>query len=510
MYRIIDEYGSDLGAYESVTFVKLSDSGTLVKAEKNEAIGVFIKGGVSSGNDGTYALIGHDELYNKLGVDHVAVIEQGDILNDRLYNLISGSSTLSYSNAATADCIAIRDTSNKTGNRMTLGNLVNYVKAQLGGFMTPQVVVSAPTGSTVTATLGDTVIGSTEAENDDGNPEWVFNLPSHGFWTIVVKNGSNTAAKPVNAVSSTTKYTVSITDTDWLPEMNRSGGLNAYTWEEVGKISASGLGDTYFNVGDTHSVELNGTAGTLALNTTLYSYILDFNHDKSTASGSADGITFGTFKTAATGGVDVVLVDSKYNSTSTDGTKYFNMNHWGNYNHGGWKGCDLRYDVLGSTNQQPSGYGTAVASGRVGYDANSTTATSPVTGTLMSCLPEGLRAVMKPMCVYSDNVGGGSGSVLDNVSASIDYLPLLSEFEIFGTPTYSNSYCQNKQKQYAYYANGNSRVRYRHSSTSSAAYWWERSPTCDNASTFCFVGTDGSAYSYIATTSLGLAPAFKV
>ena len=58
---------------------------------------------------------------------------------------------------------------------MTLGNLVNYVKAQLGGFMTPQVVVSAPTGSTVTATLGDTVIGSTEAENDDGNPEWVWN-----------------------------------------------------------------------------------------------------------------------------------------------------------------------------------------------------------------------------------------------------------------------------------------------------------------------------------------------
>ena len=52
--------------------------------------------------------------------------------------------------------------------------------------------------------------------------------------------------------------------------------------------------------------------------------------------------------------------DSNYNSSYTDGRKGFNTNHWGNYNYGGWKGCDARYDILGSTNKQPSGYGLSL------------------------------------------------------------------------------------------------------------------------------------------------------
>ena len=47
------------------------------------------------------------------------------------------------------------------------------------------------------------------------------------------------------------------------------------------------------------------------------------------------------------------LIDSGYNNYYTNGAKYFNMNHWGNYNYGGWAGCDLRYDVLGSTDVPP-------------------------------------------------------------------------------------------------------------------------------------------------------------
>ena len=48
-------------------------------------------------------------------------------------------------------------------------------------------------------------------------------------------------------------------------------------------------------------------------------------------------------------------------------------------------------------------------------------------------LPSDLRAVLKPITKYTDNVGGGSGSVQSNVTATTDYLPLLSMKEVFGS-----------------------------------------------------------------------------
>ena len=185
------------------------------------------------------------------------------------------------------------------------------------------------------------------------------------------------------------------------------------------------------------------------------------------------------------------------------------MNHWGNYNYGGWAGCDLRYDVLGSTNVAPSGYGSAASSGRKGNDATSTCATSPVANTLMAALPSALRAVMKPMTIYTDNTAGGSDTA-SYVTKSVDYLPLLAEFEIFGSRSYANSAEKNYQKQYDYYKAGNSKIKYRHNSTSSTAIWWERSPYYNISNPFCVVYGGGNASSNSARFSNGLAPAFRV
>ena len=230
-----------------------------------------------------------------------------------------------------------------------------------------------------------------------------------------------------------------------------------------------------------------------AINGTYYVYILGFDHNSSR---EGTGITFGTFKTALSGGTDICLVDSHYNDYSTGGQKWFNMNHSSNTNSGGWKGCDLRYDVLGSTNSNNN-------------DAGTTTATSPVSGTLMAALPSDLRAVMKPMNIYTDNTGGGSNTA-SYVTKSVDYLPLLAEYEIFGTRSYANSAEQNYQAQYQYYKNGNSKVKYRHSSTSSTARWWERSPYYGGSNGFCSVAATGTATAYTAWYSYGLAPAFRV
>jgi len=130
--------------------------------------------------------------------------------------------------------------------------------------------------------------------------------------------------------------------------------LNDQTWAEIRQVSDAGQGSSYWSVGDRKAVLVNGTVGTLAVNQTLYVYILGFNHNSAK---EGNGIQFGTFKTALSGGTDVCLIDGSYNSYKTDGSKIFNMNHWGNYNYGGWKACDLRYDILGSTNKAPVNYG---------------------------------------------------------------------------------------------------------------------------------------------------------
>ena len=127
----------------------------------------------------------------------------------------------------------------------------------------------------------------------------------------------------------------------------------------------------------------------------------------------------------------------------------------------------------------------------------------------MAVLPSDLRAVMKPMTIYTDSTGGGS-AIASNVVSSVDYLPLLAEYEIFGTISYTNDAEKNYQEQYAYYSAGNSKVKYRHSATGSIAYWWERSLDYFSMSTFCTVNTYGSAGASDAKYSYGIAPIFRV
>ena len=298
--------------------------------------------------------------------------------------------------------------------------------------------------------------------------------------TVKVAAGTNHNA-PANKTCSVS--------CEFLPAVGTA--LNDCSWEDISKIAAGGLAANYFAVGDRKAVVVSGTVGTQSVSGTYYTYIIGIAHN-----GASNTIDFGTFKTALSGGTDICLIDGSYNSYKTDGTKLFNMNHSSNTNSGGWKGCDLRYDVLGSTNTNDG-------------NATATTATSPVSGTLMDALPSELRAVMKPMTIYTDNTGGGTDTA-SNVTSSVDYLPLLAEYEIFGTRSYANSAEKNYQAQYAYYSAGNSKVKYRHSATGSTAIWWERSPRSTGSGGFCFVYTNGSADYYGARNSYGLAPAFRV
>lgn len=271
--------------------------------------------------------------------------------------------------------------------------------------------------------------------------------------------------------------------------------LEQASWADIKTLSDADQGANYFSVGDTKSIVLNGTVGTLSLNNlTTYIYIIDFNHNSSV---EGTGISFIGFKTAGSNGIDVALCDSYYGSSSTDGSKWFNMNHSGNVNTGGWKSCDFRYDILGSVEAKDQ------------QNATSAAITNPVENTLMAALPSELRAVLKAVTKYTDNTGGGSGSVEANVTATVDYLFLLAEKEIFGSISYANTYEGSHQAQYSYYASA-SKIKYNHSSTSSAVSWWERSPIASYSDYFCRVSTSGSAVHTSAQYSFGLSPAFVV
>ena len=332
-----------------------------------------------------------------------------------------------------------------------------------------------------------------------GNYDGTLSVTSNKTSVATVsRSGTTATVSHVNQTNGEATITVSCTaGTNYTAPTSKTVTVKAEfilatlydnSWAAI--HSVSGTGASYWAVGDRKAVAVSGTVGTQSVSGTYYVYIIGFNHN------GATGIDFGTFKTALSGGTDICLIDAGYGNNYTNGTKYFNMNHSSNTNSGGWKGCDLRYDVLGSTNTNDG-------------DATATTATNPVANTLMAALPSDLRAVMKPMTIYTDNTGGGSNTA-SNVTASVDYLPLLAEYEIFGTRSYANSSEQNHQAQYAYYSAGNSKVKYRHSATSSTAWWWERSPGYGNSTGFCIVGTYGSANNGLARISYGVAPAFRV
>lgn len=375
-------------------------------------------------------------------------------------------------------------------------------------------------------TLNSSAKSVTVVVNRTGDGVVSANSSAGNIATATV-NGTNVVIASVNDTTGNATVTVSVAEgTNWTKPADQTITVKAeflpaigtklenVSWADIKRIADADLGTNYFTVGDRKSITINGTVGTKSYSSVkTWVYILGFNHNASLEGQHL--IHFGGFKTAETGGIDIALDADDYNTTPTSGTKSFMMNHWWdstNYgsNFGGWKGCDMRYDILGSTNRQPSQYGSIKTNANVGYDPSGyNPATAPVTGSLMAALPADLRAVIQPITKYTDNVGNSSNTAA-NVTATIDYLPLLAEFEVHGARTYANDNEKSKQAQYAYYAASNSKIKYRQSATGTALYWWNRSPNYNNATNFCLVANSGNAYNSNANRSFGVAPLFAV
>ena len=257
--------------------------------------------------------------------------------------------------------------------------------------------------------------------------------------------------------------------------------LSDNTWATIKEVSDAGQGENYWSLGDTKRITINGKVGNFTFsNLAIDAFIIGFNHNS-----SREGTNRIHFQIGKIGGKDVCLCDNQYGS-SQGSNGYFNMNP-NNSNSGGWNGSYMRKTLLG----------------------NSGTPSSPPANSLLAALPSDLRAVMKSVTKYSDNTGGSPDNA-SYVTSTTDYLFLLAEFEYHGARSYANSAEKNFQLQYAYYKAGNSKVKYKHGETGTAARHWCRSVYVGNTYLFCLVHTNGSATTDTANRSWGAAPGFAV
>ena len=314
-----------------------------------------------------------------------------------------------------------------------------------------QFIVYCTTGTVAQAVSGGKTLSAT---SEDG----IATIGNVGYGTWTVTAGSNTATIEVREFK---QYKVFRT-------------LNDYSWEEISAVSQRGDAKNLFSVGDTKSIVLNGTVGnTTFSNVKIDAYILGINHNAGVEGNNRIHFCIGKVNNKTVG-----LIDSQYRQYPMTSSGYFSMSYGNsNTNVGGWEGCYMRSTIMPA---------------------------------IKDALPIDLQNVLKTVTKFTDNTGDGGGSNDSYVTATTETICLEAEFEVQGKRGYANSYEQNKQKQYDYYKNGNSKVRYKYNNTNSTVWWWNRSPYSVNSTGFCSVYTDGSANFTYSRRCRAVAPCFYV
>lgn len=288
----------------------------------------------------------------------------------------------------------------------------------------------------------------TASATTDSNGKCSFERLDYGEYTISATIVGNEQSKTIN-IDASKIYDVEL-------GISASAILNDNDWATISAISSAGLANNYWNVGDIKTIVVNGQVGnTTFSNLSIDAYILGINHNASVEGNNRIHFCIGEINNKTVG-----LIDNRYNQYPMPSSGYFSMSYGDNdINIGGWDACYMRRSVM---------------------------------QWIKNALPTDLQNILKTVTKYTDNTGGNSDS-LSNVTATTETICLEAEFEVHGTRMYANRYEQNKQQQYDYYKNGNSKVRYKYNSTSNTAWWWNRSPCSDYSDYFCGVDTGGSA-----------------
>lgn len=371
-----------------------------------------------------------------------------------------------------------------------LSNVENKSSATIRGELTKTNVTTAlgftPPTTDTKYTLPTASASALGGIKSGGN----ITVGSDGAVTVNSVNGKTVGVNvPANAKFTDTTYTLPKASTSTLGGVKVDGNtisinndgvisvnttvipslpqLKECTPSQIKQMAQAGTAPNYWAVGDRVAIKLNGTVGNFTFhNEMCYIFIIGFNHNSSIEGNNSIHFQFG--KTA--NNIDIAIFTSTPSS-------YFAMNNISNStNTGGWKDSTMR------NIRCPE---------------------------FIAVMPEEWQNIITSCTKYSDNTGGGNDNA-SHVTATSDKIWLLSEFEVFGIREYANSTEKNYQKQYDYYKNGNSKIKYNISEKSFAISWFLRSPASNNNNMFCAVRQGGLASMITAYTSCGMSPCFKV
>lgn len=349
---------------------------------------------------------------------------------------------------------------NKTSLSLNLSSATGYIAVTRAG------------NGAITATSDNTAVATVSVSGE----QVAVTAKGAGSATITISVAAGTNH---NAPSNKT-CSVSVTMPAVTPP---SGGRGA---AELKGIIDAGLGSTYLHSGDmTELVPLNGTMGGTTFNNYKVRFrIMDMGEDGHPI--------FMLWENEA--GVPICLVPTNYGST------YVEANATGI--------CMNRKGQIGNTidstlDTNAKNYGPNKKGWSGSYCKNTLMAQ------FKNLLPTEWQNIIIPTTVWTDNVGNATNAA-SSITSTTDYCFLPDEYELFGTNTYGNQYCNQKQKQWAFPKAGNSLKAFRHDATTTAASWFERGPDRSATSSFCGVLTGGTANTFYAAYAYGLRPAFRI
>ena len=241
-----------------------------------------------------------DRYYTESETDTLLAGKAASSHNHSASNITSGTLPISRGGTGETSAAAARTALGAqavltAGTNITIsGNTISAT-----GGMSPRIVATAPTGSTVTCAKGSTTLTATEASGT-----WTFDLPDYGTWTVTGTLGADTDSKAV-VVDQVKLYTTSIAYLD--------DTFSANTWEAIIGACQNGNVPTAWVVGNQKTMTINSASYTVT--------IIGKNHDTY----SSDGATKAplTFQLQDCYG-------TKYQMNATD------------TNSGGWTSCAMR------------------------------------------------------------------------------------------------------------------------------------------------------------------------
>lgn len=207
------------------------------------------------------------------------------------------------------------------------------------------------------------------------------------------------------------------------------------SWADIQAAAKAGLASSYWEVGDSKAVTLNGGVGNLTFsNETYYAFILGFDHNSLYEGTKKLHMCLG--KNAS--GTQIVFCDSNYGNTASSGF------------------------IMSNPHSTPVGWETSYMR-------------TTICSQMQNALPSDLKTILGTCIKYSKN-GTSNNHVESEITSTTESVFIMSQYEATGESAGIDSFEPNKQQQYAYFVNGNSLVFYRSDlEVYTAAIWWTRS-----------------------------------